>query len=292
MTSTTQNLATASHTEAVQENTWTRAAAYLLFLGPFFFLSYGFANYLAEHNPAVGHFVFQWEKQIPFLAWTIIPYWVIDLMYGLSVFICRTRTELTAHFRRLLAAQLVAVSCFILFPLSFSFPRPESSGFSGWLFERLADFDAPYNQAPSLHITLLVILWSLYVRHVPRYLIWPLHILSWLIAISVLTTYQHHFIDVPTGALLGWLCVYLWPLDGKHLFHKAKLTSSKRRRKLGTAYVAGSVFFATIALSMSNVALWLLWPAVSLFLVAMNYFFFGQKGFQKASDGKITVAVR
>ena len=33
-----------------------------------------------------------------------------------------------------------------------------------------------------------------------------------LIGASVLTTYQHHFIDLPTGFALGWLCVWLWPL--------------------------------------------------------------------------------
>jgi len=34
-----------------------------------------------------------------------------------------------------------------------------------------------------------------------------------LLFVSVLTTYQHHFIDLPTGALLGFFCLWLWP-DG------------------------------------------------------------------------------
>ena len=32
------------------------------------------------------------------------------------------------------------------------------------MFDALAGFDKPFNQAPSLHIALLVILWELYAR--------------------------------------------------------------------------------------------------------------------------------
>ena len=57
---------------------------------------------------------------------------------------------------RLLTAQIVAVACFILFPLRFTFVRPEATGLAGLLFAALASFDKPFNQAPSLHIALLV----------------------------------------------------------------------------------------------------------------------------------------
>ena len=36
-----------------------------------------------------------------------------------------------------------------------------------------------------------------------------------LIALSVLTTWQHHFIDLPTGWWLGWFCVWLFPHEGR-----------------------------------------------------------------------------
>ena len=72
------------------------------------------------------------------------------------------------HARRLLTAQIVAVVCFILFPLKFTFQQPETHGLAGFLFAALTSFDKPFNQAPSLHIALLVILWRLYARHLPR----------------------------------------------------------------------------------------------------------------------------
>ncbi|TIO39350.1 MAG: serine/threonine protein phosphatase, partial [Mesorhizobium sp.] len=61
---------------------------------------------------------------------------------------------------RYLTAQIVAVACFILFPLTATFVRPESSGLPGFLFAVLGGFDKPFNQAPSLHIALLVIIWD------------------------------------------------------------------------------------------------------------------------------------
>ena len=63
--------------------------------------------------------------------------------------------------RRLLTAQVVAVVCFILFPLRFTFRQPATDGIPGFLFDALTSFDKPFNQAPSLHIALLVILWDL-----------------------------------------------------------------------------------------------------------------------------------
>jgi membrane-associated phospholipid phosphatase len=103
---------------------------------------------------------------------------VIDILYGISLFICTTKTEVDSHAKRLLTAQLIAVACFILFPLTFSFDRPAIDGFFGILFTTLASFDHPFNQAPSLHIVLLVILWFVFIKHLPRYLLWAFHVFS------------------------------------------------------------------------------------------------------------------
>ena len=265
---------------------------WLLFLGPFFFVSYGFSNWLASQSSNVGAIVFEWEQYIPFIAWTIIPYWVIDALYGISLFICTSRKELNRHAMRLLTAQIVAVICFIIFPLSFTFERPETTGLTGWLFASLAKFDQPYNQAPSLHIALLVILWALYVRHLPRQWVLSFHILAALIAISVLTTYQHHFIDVPTGALLGFFCVWLWPLEGKTVFASAQLTNDLRRWRIASYYLLSVVVLGIAAFVIGGIALWLLWPAVSLFLVALNYLYLGSAGFQKRANGEMSIAAK
>ena len=270
---------------------WKQAATWLAFLAPFFYLSYGFANHLASQRSGVGAVVFDWERSVPFIAWTIIPYWSINLFYGLSLFLCRTRDELHAHGRRLLTAQLVAVSCFVLFPLGFTFTRPDSDGIPGMFFAALTSFDKPFNQAPSLHIALLVILWDLYRRLLPRGLRWLLHGWSLLIAVSVLTTYQHHFIDIPTGALLGLLCLWLCPLDADSPLSTARIARETKRWRLALFYAIGAAACFGFA-TFGGLWLWLCWPGVALLLVALHYAVFGAEGFQKDGDGRISHGAR
>jgi membrane-associated phospholipid phosphatase len=266
-----------------------RAIAWLCLLGPFFFLSYGTANWLAAQRAEVGSVVFDWEHSIPFLPWTIVPYWSIDAFYGLSLLVCSSKAELDTQAHRLLTAQIIAVTCFILFPLRFTFARPRATGVAGLLFDALTSFDKPFNQAPSLHIALLVILWPLYARHVPRRSLWLLHPWFALLFVSVLTTYQHHFIDLPTGALLGFFCLWLWPDGAASPIQGARLTQDRKRRRLAACYVSGAALFAASSLA-GGLALWLLWPAVALAFVAANYAALGPAGFQKRADGRMSLA--
>jgi protein-tyrosine phosphatase/membrane-associated phospholipid phosphatase len=280
---------------------WRRATAWLLFLGPLFFLSYGLANWLASRHAGVPAFVFEWERAIPFHAWTIVPYWSIDALYAISLFVCATRAELDTHAKRLLTAQLIAVACFIAFPFRFSFDRPAADGVSGTLFDLLAGFDLPYNQLPSLHIALAVILWVLYAQKATnraRRSLGMARILLtlWFVMIgaSVLTTYQHHFIDVPTGFALGWLCVGLWPMPPAEAapLRAWRATDDPVRHRLALLYLAGGVCCGAIALYAGGWALLLGWPALSLALVAACYAGIGPSGFQKDEEGRLSPAAR
>ena len=87
---------------------WKRAALWLLFLGPFFFITYGAANWLTERRTGVHSVYYAWETRIPFIAWMIVPYMSIDFFYAVSLFICRDRAELARHGRRLLAASVIS----------------------------------------------------------------------------------------------------------------------------------------------------------------------------------------
>ena len=183
------------------------------------------------------------------------------------------------------------MSCFILFPLTFTFPRPAAvDGVSGFLFDSLGRFDKPFNQAPSLHIALLVILWDRYARHVTGRARWILHGWFTLIGLSVLTTYQHHFVDIPTGALLGFAC----PSGSGPRKDRPRLprTGCPRAGSPATRVGRGSprstpregIAFCAVAVSIGGIGLWLFWPAVSMALVSANYARCGTAGVPEIGD--------
>jgi protein-tyrosine phosphatase/membrane-associated phospholipid phosphatase len=268
---------------------WRRSILWLLFLGPFFFWSYGYSNHLAASRAVADSIAFDWERHIPFVPWTIVPYWSIDLFYGLSFLLCRSSRQVDRHALRLLTAQLISISCFILFPLRFAFERPDTDGIFGLMFDILMGFDQPYNQAPSLHISLLVILWVRFMASTQGVLRIATHIWSALICISVLTTYQHHFIDIPTGLAAGLFCLWLWPDADALPIASWRLADSPSRLRLAGYYLLAALIFSGMAVYFAGIALWLWWPAISLALVSLIYVGVGVQGFQKA-QGKLSVA--
>ncbi len=237
---------------------FARAAAWLTGLGTFFFLSYNCANAYASSLARVPTMAFAWERYLPFVAWTIVPYWSSDLLYAGALALCRTRAELDRLGLRLFAIQVFSIACFILFPLRVGFERPALSGWTGWLFETLTSFDRPFNQAPSLHVSLAVILWAHYRRYVPRWLG------AWfaLVALSAWTTYQHQFIDLPTGAWAGLLTLAAIP---------ERVWRESRRAGLAGAYLAASALLTVAAFGWGGVGWILLWPALALSIVAAGY---------------------
>lgn len=271
-----------------------RAALWLALLGPIFYATYGFANWWASTRAQVPTIVFAWERHVPFWPWTIFPYWTINVFYALSLFFGRTRHLVDRHAARLLTATVIAVTCFVLWPLRFSFGQPAVEGAPAFLFDALRGFDQPFNQAPSLHIALAVILWDWYRRLLhSRWSLWVLHVWAFAICASVLTTWQHHFIDIPTGALLGIFCVWLWPLERKvALLAVWKTTRDARRWQLAACYLLGSALFMATALWFGGLLLWLCWPAAALAMVAVNYIGLGARGFQMDRRGRMGWAAR
>lgn len=270
---------------------WRRATAWLAFLGPFFFASYGFANWMASRRDHVGAVAFAWERAIPFVPWTIVPYWSIDFLYVISIFVCTTRRELDRHAQRLLAVQLVSIACFLAFPLRFSFDRPVADGFFGALFAALGSFDKPFNQAPSLHIALLIVIWVALAKHSARQWRWLLHAWMTLIGLSILTTYQHHFIDLPTGLAAGFAVLWALPDEQKSPLAGLAFTRDRTRRRLALLYATGALLFVALA-CVGGAWLWFFWPAIGLTLLALNYAVIGARGFQKSADGSMSIGAQ
>ena len=271
---------------------WQRATGWLAVLGTFFYASYGFSNWLASQRSDVPVVVFAWERAVPFLAWTIVPYWSTNVLFALSLYLCRSRAELDSHAKRLLTAQVIAVACFIAFPLRASFAKPQTGGLFGFFFEALGAFDKPFNQAPSLHIALTTVLFALYVRILPRWALPAFMLWSLLVVASVMTTYQHHFIDIPTGFMLGLVCIWMWPLAGGNRLVRWRMTEDAQRRTLALRYAIAAGVLVLAATVFTGAFLWLFWPAVALAAVLAAYLGFGSPLFAKSADGRIDGATR
>jgi len=280
-----------NQTSEVSKIHWLSGFIWLAVLAPLFFLVYGWANTYSAGLPVheVGEFVYDWEQYIPFLPWTILPYWSIDLLYGLSLFLPMTKFAQRQHALRLLVATPIAAAFFYFYPLTFTAVRPESEGVWQALFDALMGFDKPFNQSPSLHIILLVILWQIYLPQFGRIgkLLW--NVWCFLIGISVLTTFQHHFIDIPAGFLVGVLICFAFPTDIDHQWKwNQRTTTSLVRYYL----VAGIVCVLCAIFSPFWPALILLWIGSSLVVVALGYRNLGPVVFQKHANGSLTFAAK
>lgn len=178
-------------------------------VGAVFAAGYTASNHLTSLRADVGAGVFDWERGIPFVPWTIVPYLSIVVFFVLSFFVGHDRRELHRHAHRLLLLLALALLCYAACPLRFGFERPAVEGWAGALFELLARVDRPYNRAPSLHIGVLLLLWLRFRPHLQGWRRAALQGWFGLIALSVLTTWQHHVVDIPAGAVAAALAVLL-----------------------------------------------------------------------------------
>lgn len=269
--------------------------AALVVVAAIFYASYGATNALASARANVPEIYFAWERALPFWAWSIVPYWSLNLLYALGFFLCRDAEELARYVTQLLAAQMIATLFFIAFPLQMSWEKPAVSGLSGFLFSSLAAFDLPFNQAPSLHIILCVVVGAFYLRKARA--VWlKAALAAWfaLIGLSVLTTYQHHFIDIPTGLAAGCLVLLIRPLEGAPLSFAIAREAARYKWAalyLGLAFL--TLFSAILGAKIwSAWMLWLSWASLSFALVACGYAFLGAGVFAKNGQGRHAAAAK
>ena len=168
------------------------------------------------------------------------------------------------------------------------------SGLSGFLFSSLAAFDLPFNQAPSLHIILCVVVGAFYLRKA-RAVLLKAALAAWfaLIGLSVLTTYQHHFIDIPTGLAAGCLVLLIRPLEGAPL--RFAIAREAARYKWAALYLGLS--FLTLFAAIVGAKIWgawmlLSWASLSFALVACGYAFLGAGVFAKNGRGRYAAAAK
>jgi membrane-associated phospholipid phosphatase len=240
---------------------------WMLYLGLMFFLLYGSANQYASLTAPHPSLFFGWEHKIPFIESFIVPYMASDLMFVLVFLLPYTRLELRILALRVFAIVTFSVLIFVVFPLQFGFEKPEPEQFT-FLFNILSA-DLPFNQAPSLHVSFAIVLWySMQEKIEAKWLRVVLAVWFGLIALSTLFVYQHHCIDLPTGALVGFLAVYF--ISKKKENRVLRAFTTPRSLKMALYYLVASALFMLLAF---NVSVWFLYPFISLFLVSVFYAF-------------------
>lgn len=161
------------------------------------------------------------DSAIPFLIWTVWPYFILIFLtflpYGIKD---------RALFGKTMLAFIIAVTLNILFwiflPTIFMRPAlPADTGITTFAYRWLCSIDTPANCFPSGHITSPTIGCWAFSKQYPKYRIW-IWLSFLLLSISIFTTKQHYFWDLPGGLLTAAFGIWL----GSKIY--CKINASKK----------------------------------------------------------------
>jgi hypothetical protein len=124
-----------------------------------------------------------------------------------------------------------------------------------------------------------------------------MHLWFAAIGVSVLTTWQHHAIDIPTGAAVGCLGLFLFPLRGAGDPSREHDTApTARSRRLAGVYACAAMAALSAAIACvqgaPGYALVIGWAALALSCIAWIYRRGTPSAFLKDSDGRMPVFIR
>ncbi len=184
------------HIPSLKQYAWTSLWITILWI-----VLYGQTNHLAQFAPVKYDFSFDWEKNIPLIPWMILPYVSLNVMTFVPLFHLGP-SEIRHLGRAMGLATVLAALVFYFFPAPLVHTRPDYVPTWNFLFQLVFSLDDVNNTLPSLHITystqLLFALWPKMKSFRYFYLVWFL-----LVCVSVLFTWQHHFMDIIAGLFLA-----------------------------------------------------------------------------------------
>ncbi len=161
-----------------------------------------------------GTFLFipQWEKDIPFLVWSIWIYIILYPVYLIwALWSYKDEIEMNKTLYGFLVLTLISCSIFIVFPVIYPrqfYPLPLSNDISTLIFRGMRELDKPSNCFPSLHVGLCYLFCFGFLKESKTKYYISLFV-STLIAISTLTTKQHYIYDIVGGFFLA-LAIYIF----------------------------------------------------------------------------------
>ena len=168
------------------------------------------------------------DSKIPFSIYAIIPYciWYFMLFIVPYIIYKRDKNIFTKYCISFICITLVSNILFVIYPTTVANVRPTITGNS--ILELIARFifwidTPPINCFPSLHcgISMLWLLYILYIKQTNIYEKIIIPIISILIMISTLCIKQHVFIDLVSGDIIA-IIIFTTIIYEKNLTNKFK----------------------------------------------------------------------
>jgi len=282
---TNQNLMFDASTEA--KPLFKERALWCMVLGLFFFAVYGSTNNISFLTAPHPYFFWEWERSLPFIPELVLPYMSSDILFVIAYLLAPTRGAIQKLGVRCGLAIVISAAFFILLPLQFSFERPEVVGWPKVLFDALS-LDQPYNQFPSLHISLGFICWHTIVGRVG--ILGKTLVSVWFLMIgaSTVLVFQHHFIDVVGGVATTVLIWWLVPNKGAARIPINFVTP--RHLHMAFRYLVVATILVILCFNLGIWSLPLAWGAMSLLLVSGSYVL-GLNGFLNKRSGRYPLLI-
>lgn len=190
---------------SVLHDRWRRLRQALVLTGVMLVALGGYLTVLWWRGPsAVIVTQTAWDRALPFYPGWV---WIYLLPYLLAPVLGAVLSEATFawYIRRGLSVVAFSLVVFALMPTKTIRPPVDElgDGLSPRLYRSMVALDGPAaNAAPSLHVSLTCLLGVALIRDHRR--LWPLIALAvGVVWLSTLLTWQHHVVDVATGALVG-----------------------------------------------------------------------------------------
>ncbi len=242
---------------------------WMLILGLLFFLVYGSTNYISSLTAPHLSFYWEWENSIPFVPELILPYMSSDIVFVVAFFTCTSRQEIQKLGLRYGFAIAFSAIIFLCFPLQFSFIRPSVEGWPTIMFDWLS-LDQPYNQLPSLHISLGYLAWKSISARLKGLAYIALTAWFILIALSTVMVFQHHFIDILGGVGVILLIYRVIPEGNRKSWIPLRFVTP-RHLHMGFRYLVLTTIFVVLAFNAGKLGFLFGWIALTLFYVTGSY---------------------
>ena len=170
---------------------------YALLFAVVFAVCYGGASWLTAQQASLPAWDLPFEQHVPFVPALSVVY--LTITPALVFVLLRTRPAFAIA---LCVQTVLATLCFLLFPQTVAWTRPEVVGWAHIPFSIADAMNLSYNQFPSLHVAFAVS--AAWAMRKPQWWIW-----SAAVAVSTWLMWEHHLVDIVGGIALALLVMPL-----------------------------------------------------------------------------------